>query len=360
MAQAKQFDLKSTTELSSELPLSKDLVFAQQPENPDMRESVNIWMFSDDGAFAFPRMALEAIAETWDNRMFDANFAFPGGRVLKSFGWGDVPSPIDEHGLPTIFGGGPLRFHCLEPFKRWQVTFDGDIADGHVSEQIDRSFGQQGKTVPFKMDAELTMVTPAWVQDRSPEKVAKMSQLDRNNAEFMGVGYRFEMLFNSVGNITFDGKTQPFSGTGTFVHRQSMRPESTYKRDWLGHCWQSAKFADGRAFGCCAYPNKNFDSYTYNDAYIFENNTMYPAKMVKTPWLKKLTETGQDCSLELEYEKGRVVIGGESTLSTYTLMDQGPLAGFGLNQSGAWYSWDGQKAIGMMERSSPLNLLTKA
>ncbi len=346
------------SELSGGLAAENDLVFPAKPDNPEMRESVNIWLFAEDGSFAFPRMALEAEASSWDKRMYDSNFAFAGGRVMKSFGWGEVPSPIDENGRPTVFGGGPLTFRCIEPFRRWRVSFDGEVVDGEVGQQMDRSFGREPKLVPVHMEAELEMITPAWVQDRSPEKVATMSRQDRLNAEFMGVGWRFEHLFRGDGEISVDGgSSKPFRSVGSRIHRQSVRPSATLANDWLGHCWQSAVFPDGRAFGCCAYPNKTMDGWTYNDAYVYIDGQMHLARMVKTPWLDKLQAEGDDCSLELEYSGGRIRIGGKTTLSTFTLMTQGPMAGFALNQTGAWYNWDDQQAIGMMERSSSFEVL---
>lgn len=358
MAFSNNLDSLLSSELSGGLAPAKDLVFPGEPDNPEMRESVNVWLFAEDGTFAFPRMALEGEAWSWDNRMYDSNFAFAGGRVMKSFGWGPVPSPIDDNGQPTVFGGGPLTFHCLEPFKRWRVSFEGEVVDGQVGQQIDRTFGQPPRLVPVKMEAELTMVTPAWVQDRSPDKVAKMSRQDQLNAEFMGVGYRFEHLFRGDGEMSIDGgASKPFSSVGSRIHRQSIRPSTTLANDWLGHCWQSAVFPDGRAFGCCAYPDKTMDGWTYNDAYVYLDGKMHPARMVSTPWLDKLVEEGDDCSLELEYSGGRIRIGGKTTLTTFTLMTEGPMAGFALNQTGAWYTWDGQKAIGMMERSSSFEVL---
>ncbi|MFV8819403.1 hypothetical protein [Haliea sp. E17] len=358
MVFANDFDTSLSNALSGGLPAEKDLVFPGQPENPEMRESVNIWLFAEDGSFAFPRMALEAEAWSWDKRMYDSNFAFAGGRVMKSFGWGAVPSPIDDRGQPAVFGGGPLTFRCIEPFKRWLVSFDGEVVDGDVSQQMDRSFGKTPELVPVRMEAELEMVTPAWVQDRAPEKVAQMSRQDQLNAEFMGVGYRFEHLFRGDGELSVaGGPNKPFRSVGSRIHRQSVRPSTTLANDWLGHCWQSAVFPDGRAFGCCAYPNSSMDGWTYNDAYVYLDGQMHVARMVKTPWLDKLLAEGDDCSLELEYSGGRIRIGGRTTLTTFTLMTEGPMAGFALNQTGAWYSWDDQRAIGMMERSSSFEVL---
>src|SRR3546814_11822190 len=53
-----------------------------------------------------------------------------------------------------------------------------------------------------------------------------------------------------------------FRGTGTRIHRQSIRRLDGF----FGHCWLSALFPDGRAFGCLAYPPRSGESeYSYNE-----------------------------------------------------------------------------------------------
>ena len=62
--------------LRNGLDLDKDFVFPQRPSHPEMRESTSIWMFDETGAFGFPRMGIEAETASWDDRLFQANFAF--------------------------------------------------------------------------------------------------------------------------------------------------------------------------------------------------------------------------------------------------------------------------------------------
>ena len=44
-------------------------------------------------------------------------------------------------------------------------------------------------------------------------------------------------------------------------------------------------------------------------------------------------------------------------LNTFKVMHEGEMAGFALNQGSTRYTWDGQAAIGMIERSTWLNQL---
>jgi hypothetical protein len=326
-----------------------DFVFPSRPENPEMRESTSVWLYEENGEFAFPRVGIEAEAHSWDHRRVQGNFAFRSGRILNGAGLGAAHSPFDAKGKPTILGAGPIAFQCIEPFFKWRMTYDGDAVDGTVDEQIADKLDPKKRT-GVKYDVELTMVTPAWVQDNTPEAVAKMSEADAIEAANMGIGWRYEHLFRAVGWLEVDGVKRDFKGSGLHVKRQSVRPLAGFR----GHCWQSAVFPDGRAFGYITYPPRD-NGTAYNDGYIYQDGKMYPAKAVKIPWLRRIVGAGDDVSVELESELGITRIEGVSALNTFRVGNP-DLQGLDLNQGGARFTWDGQTAYGMMERSSHTSL----
>jgi prepilin-type processing-associated H-X9-DG protein len=340
--------------MSGGLSLDKDLVLPGQPSDPEMRESVSVWLFEDGGGFAMPRTGIEAEASSWDDRRLQANFAFADGRVLNGAGRGPAPSAIGPDGRPTVIGAGALTFRCIEPFRRWTVTFDGPALDGHVSEQIDGRFKTKKPTpTQVRLEAEMTMATPAWVQEVSGD-IANMTAEQAANAQAMGLGYRFEHHFRAQGVLTIDGKTRDFKGTGTRIHRQSVRRLEGF----TGHCWLSALFPDGRAFGCLAYPPvAGKTEYSYNDAIIYQGGRMIPARILKAPFLRRIVERGDDASVELESELGITRIKGVTALSTFRIGNP-DMGGLNLQQGGALFTWDGQSAYGMVERSSHESLTT--
>ena len=169
----------------------------------------------------------------------------------------------------------------------------------------------------------------------------------------MGLGYRFEHLFRSEGVLHVDGEARTFKGTGLRIHRQSIRRLEGF----FGHCWQSALFPDGRAFGFITYPPKPDGTETYNEGYLYQNGRMIKAKAVKIPWLRRIVGAGDDVSLELESELGRTRIEGTTTLATFRVGNP-DIGGLNLQQSGALYRWDGETAYGMIERSSHESLTT--
>ena len=323
----------------------RDLVFATRPDDPEMRESVSLWFFDDSGTFAAPRVGIEAEAASWHDRLFQANFAGAGGRVLVGPGRGASPSPIDQAGQPTIIGAGPVTFRCLEPFRRWIASFDGDAADGDVRDQIAGELDQRRRT-RLGFDIEMTMAAPAWGQEMSGPSA---------EAGFMGVGYRFEQLFRATGTLHLDGETRSLRGTGLRIHRQSVRKLEGF---W-GHCWQSAVFPDGRAFGYIAYPPREDGQPTYNEGYIWTGERMIVARVIQAPWLRRIVADGDDASLVLESELGETAIRGTTLLSTFRVGNPDMGGGLDAQQTGVRYEWDGHVAIGMMERSSEATLVAK-
>ena len=343
------------------LDLACDYMFPTRPDDPEMRESASIWLFEETGKFGFPRIGVEAQGAVWETHRYDANIAFADGRVLRDSTRGPTLSPLGPDGKASVLGAGGLKFRCIEPFRKWAVSYEGAPYDGAVTEQIrsefsvyadgDRDKGLEGrKRSPVSFDVELTMVTPAWVADYRPEKLAGMSEQEKIDAGLMGFGYRIEHLFRGEGVLRIDGQEQEFKALGSRIHRQSVRPMGEFR----GHCWQSAVFPDGRAFGYIAYPPRA-DGSTYNEGYVYQNGKMHRARATRIPFLRNIMPSGDDVSLELESELGVARIEGATTLATFHLGNPG-VNSLNNQQSGVRYSWDGMSAYGMIERSSPANL----
>ena len=334
-----------------------------QPDDPEMRESASVWLFEENGLFAFPRIGIEAVGNAWDQHRFDYNGMLGGGRVLRQSTRGASMSTLSAAGRNSVLGAGGLRFECLEPFAKWRVTLDDMPYDGLTDDQLrgnfrifaDAPIDPAYRKTPVKLDAELTMVVPAWTQDYRVEKLAGMSEKQRTDAGLMGYGWRIEQLFRATGELTVDGQTRSFKAQGSRIHRQSVRPMGAFR----GHCWQSAVFPDGRGFATIAYPLREGESEDerYNVAYWYDGKAMHPARAMKIPFLRKLMAEGDDVSLELETPVGRIVIGGTTTLGSFHIGNQG-VGGMNNHQGAVRYELDGMATYGMIERSSPAELCT--
>lgn len=326
----------------------KDLALPAQPTDLEMRESVSVWLYEENGAFGFPRMGIEAEAASWNDRRLQAAFTFPDGRVLNGAARG-APPPTEGG---RVIGAGPLSFRCLEPFRRWTMSYDGTALDGTVQEQIDRSFGNRGAK-HIKLHVDMTMVTPAWVQATGLSPT--MSQIEKDNAAAMGIGYRFEHHLRAKGTFEIDGRSHEFRGVGTRIHRQSVRRLEGF----FGHCWLSAVFPDGSAFGSLAYPPREGTEgdYAYNDAVLYKHGRLYRARILRAPFLRRIVPAGDELVLELESELGRTVIEGTTALNSFRIGNP-DIGGLNLQQGGALFRWENQQAYGMVERSTHESLTT--
>ncbi len=326
-----------------------------KPADPEMRESASIWLFEENGAFAFPRIGIEAVGAVWENHRYDCNFAFPGGRILRESTTGPTLPSTDG-----VLGAGGLRFRCSEPFRKWKVSYSGNPYEARIEDQIRGQFGvYAGQSpggdfarTPLAFDVELEMVAPAWTQDYRQEKLAGMTEREQADAGLMGYGWRIEQMFTGTGSLTIDGAARSFKCNGSRIHRQSVRPMGAFR----GHCWQGATFPDGRAFGVITYPPAE-DGTTYNNGFVWDGTKWHSAQSRNAPFLRKIMAEGDDVSLIMDYDGGSASISGETTLTTFHIGNPG-VNGMNNQQGAVRYTWDGQTAYGMIERSSPAELCT--
>ena len=70
-------------DLTGGIDSSRELIFAERPDNPEMRDSVSLWVFDDRGEVGLPRVGIEAVAEHWEEHGLQVNVAFADGRVFR-------------------------------------------------------------------------------------------------------------------------------------------------------------------------------------------------------------------------------------------------------------------------------------
>ena len=328
------------------LGLQEDYFLPEPPEYSWIREGASFWIYDDEGRFAIPRTGIEAEPHTWENRRYNANFALADGRVLIAGGSGAMHDVMDQNGKPAVLGAGPISYRCIDPFRRWMVSFDGEAAQTHVADQIAGS-GADMPRVPLRYQVDLRMNVPADVAHNTPENFFRLGKGQQRDAMSVGLGWRLEQLFTAEGWVELDGKKQEFTGRGLRVKRRSIRTEGLFLR---GHCWQSAVFPDGRAFGYLAYPPHDDEFEPWNFGYVYQEGTMYPATAKKMPWIGGLHPAGEDVPVELHCDLGVIHIGGKTAFPSGGVRKT-DLWGLTLQQAGVLYEWDDQRAYGMIERS---------
>jgi hypothetical protein len=350
-------------DLTGGIDPAREYMFAERPDNPEMRDSVSFWVFDDRGQVGLPRVGIEAVAANWDAHGLQVNLAFPDGRVYRlredAASW-----PVEgADGKPTTLGAGPLAFTCVEPFNVWTMTFDGQAVQTSSADLV--AGRKDGPLVDLQFDVEAKPAVPPWVQG-ALQPDASSALTTSIEGDLMG-GPRYEQLFAATGAVRVGGTEHAFTGSGLRIRRQGVRKLEGF---W-GHCWQSALFGSGRAFGYIAYPPRPDGQPTFNEGYLFDGDgELIGARVVEAPWLTKLQPFGEDVSVVLATADGTVRIEGETVVSTHDITDPSEIAADqlaklanwtfpALQQAGVRYRWDGEETYGMLERSIPMDKIER-
>ena len=297
------------------------------------------------------------MAEHWEEHGLQVNLAFPDGRAYRLRTDGKAWPTRDDTGRPTVLGAGPLSFRCVEPFRTWTMTFEGQAVQTSTYDLV-----QGKKEGPWSKCSSTSR--RLWPRHRgSREHCCQRPALSwRVGSRGTSWGVRaYEQLFRATGSVRTPQEEHQFGGSGLRIRRQGVRRLAEFR----GHCWQSALFPSGRGFGYIAYPPREDGRPTFNEGYLFDGDgDLIPARVVEAPWLTRLQALGQDVSLVLETERGTVGIEGETVVSTYDVrhddetwatqaMHQEIPQFPPLQQAGVRYRWNDEETYGMLERSYP-------
>jgi len=337
-----------SVDLTGGLSESREFVFDRQPDDPEMRESVNVWMWDQGLEFGFPRIGVEAVADQWETHDVQVNIAFADGRVLTIFEPGKVHDPIGADGRARVLGAGPLSLELIEPFRHWRLHLNGEASETTVEAQMAGKPPDGATRVPVALELDIRSAVPPWENGALVAEAARVME-EQEEGALMG-GPRFEQLFRMTGTFRFGGEERAVNGGGLRIRRQGVR---RLARFW-GHAWQSSVFPSGRAFGYIVYPPREDGKATYNEGYLFDGDgALGPATIVEAPWLRKMQPTGQDVSVVMETERGTTTIHGETQISTFSAIGTDTGAFPILQQAIVRYTWDDESANGMLERSMP-------
>lgn len=336
-------------DLTGGMDASSDHFLARRPDDPDFRESVSMWVLDNAGIIGLPRVGIEAVGGSWEQRGTQVNVGFPDGRAVVVRELGHGRSPVDDDGVCRTFAASGLEFRCIEPFTKLAMSYEGEALDTTAAALAAGS--SSGSQVPLHIEVEVHPVVPPWI---SGTLVPDAQELFTSGFAGSFISPRYEQLCRASGSVQVGEERWNFDGTALRVHRQGPRDV----RGFWGHCWSSALFSSGKGFGALAFPERPDDQPTYNEAFVFDGESMIPATLVDAPWLRRLQANGEDVSLTLRTLAGTELrIEGETVFSAS--LPGGLVAEFApaLHQAGVRYRWDGEETIGMMERSTPVDQL---
>lgn len=331
---------------SGGLPLERDYVFAERP-GPEVRDAVNVWLEEENAAFAM-RIGVEAVAEQWDAHEIWLDIAFPDGRVISSRDRFQSLPAIGPEGKPTILATGPLSLRCVEPFKHWKATFAKHPVTELTAEQLIADvFPAQPPLRTVSFDIDLFAAAPPLISGTLT--AASREAMSGEQGSF--ISPRFEQLCRARGVLVIDGERRAFKGQALRIKRQGVRKFDGF---W-GHCWMSALFPSGRAFGVNVFPPRTDGQPSFNEGFVFDGDgALTPARAVQIPWMRSLETGGESVPLVLETEDGRrVSIEGVTFVNCRSRGHSVLPASYPVvQQAHARYRWDGEEASGMIERST--------
>lgn len=343
------------TDLSGGLSDDLEYVFATRPDDPEMRESVNVWLWDRGDQVGIPRIGIEAVSDRWHAHDVQVNIATGDGRVLSRYGAGDAHDPLNPQGRPTTLGAGPLSFECVEPFRHWRMRFDGVVHEWTCAEQIAGGQPQGEPSMHVQAEVDLHSSVPPWQNGGLLPEVKRVLE-EQDEGALIG-GPRFEQLARAIGTVKIGDVKHRIDGGALRIRRKGVRRLGTFR----GHAWQSALFDSGRAFGYLVFPERDDGLPTYNEGFVFDGHgELIPAWVVDAPWLKRLRPRGEDVSVVIESERGTTKIEAETVMSTFMVMGGvGPgTEGYPvLEQAVTRFRWNGEVAHGMLERSMPGNVI---
>jgi hypothetical protein len=293
------------------------------------------------------RIGVEALAEEWDAHEIWLDVAFPDGRVLSSRDRFQSRSPIGPEGKPTILGSGPLALRCIEPFRHWKASFaEHPVADLTAEQLIAETYADT-PSCRLSFEIDLFPAAPPLVSGTLTAESRQMMSGEQGTF----ISPRFEQLCRAQGVLVTDGQRREFKGQALRIKRQGVRK---FEGFW-GHCWMSALFPSGRAFGVNTFPPRADGKPSFNEGFVFDGDgALKPARAVQTPWMRKPLVRGEDIPLVLETADGLVSIEGTTFIYCRSRGgNQGIMAKFPIvSQAHAWYRWDGEQTTGMIERST--------
>lgn len=128
----------------------------------------------------------------------------PDGELLVDRSWGRA---VDERGPAT----GNLRVECVEPLKRWRLTFDG-AGEPTTRERMAAGAVGSGRAAAFRFAVDLDAAAPVW---------------DMHGAlgihDLSWAAFHHTQGFRTTGSLTSEGREWTLDGVGHRDHSSGPR-----------------------------------------------------------------------------------------------------------------------------------------
>lgn len=286
----------------------------------------------------------------WEDRVM---IALPGDEGMLSM-WAYYPTATENK--PA---GANLKMRCLEPFRRWSVSFDG-FADYISKEELNRGglAAPSSRRRRLVIELETEMVCPVWdAQSRAHSAEGKGDMTTQGWAK-----EHYEQMYRAKGTVRLDDKTYPFDGMGWRDHSRGPRGGGT-GQPWGGHVIAGGVWPSGRSaiFSCYWRPDGLI---TLEGAQVTEKDgTTRSATFIDPPRVNALIFRDEVLKTTLKHADGEARLTLTTDKSMWTSMPMQQAVGIDRSGTGLTYvlnygkaEWDGEVGSFYIERSDPLSL----
>jgi len=341
-----------TADFSSGLAVDKESVVQTAPTEPFWCENLLFCPYDPKSGVAM-WLHLGSIPNDW---------TLWEDRVLVS-----LP---DDQGVLTMWGyyrtrpedrpGGPNQsFKCIEPFRKWRVTFDG-FAD-HITNEAMTKGGLapiSGRRKRLTIELDIDYVCPVWDAQTSAHSA-------EGRGDMTSQGWakeHYEQMYRATGRVKVDQDEWPFDGIGWRDHSRGPRGGGT-GAPWGGHIIAGGVWPSGRSAIFSSYWGPDGTVTLEGGVLTEKDGTTHSAALVDPPRLRELVFKGEVLKTGLRYDGGEANFTLTCDKSIWVSMpDQLAVgvnrAGTGLTYVLNWgpIDWDGETGHFYIERSDPLSL----
>lgn len=336
-------------DLSSGLPAEKESVVSERPTEPFWAENLLFALYDPRADVGF-WLHLGSVPNEWDMWEDRVLVCLPGDEGVLTM-WGYYYTP--QQRKPA---GPNLAFRCIEPFKRWKLTFDGFAQ--HVSNtDMQNGLVPDGLRKRLVIDLEVDCATPVWDAHTSANG-------EGGKGEMTTQGWakeHYEQLCRARGQVRVDKATYDIDATGWRDHSRGPRGGGT-GQPWGGHVIASCLYESGKAFVFSSYWRPDGLITLEGAAVVDRDGTLHAAEVLEPPRLKDLQFSGECLPVRLRWAGGAIDTVLETRRSIWTSMQKYLAVGKDLEGPGLMYvlnfgtcEWDREVGQVYIERSDALN-----
>jgi hypothetical protein len=254
-------------------------------------------------------------------------------------------------------GGANSEFRCVEPFRRWHVTFDGYGL--HTSnEDMTQGLARVGLSRRFFVDLDIEFVAPVWDMHTAATAAGGKGSME---GQGWATGH-YEQLYRARGTTVLGEKEIQFDGYGWRDHSTGPRGGGT-GAPWGGHVITGTVYPDsGRVWGLSRYWTPEGVISLEGGYVVTEDGTFHHAEVTDAPRLRELTLATEELPIGLRWNGGTLQTTIRTRRSLWVSMMKDLAVGKDLDDHGLMYVlnhgpclWDGEEGVNYLERSDPLN-----